>query len=38
MCVSACVCTDDLRCDSDWNGLSSEGALPKERLQDHFKL
>lgn len=35
--VSARVCTDDLLCDSDCNGLGSEGALPEEWLQDCCK-
>lgn len=38
VCVSAHVCTDDLLCDSDYNGLCSEGVLPKWWPQDHFKL
>lgn len=37
VCVNAYVCTDDLLCDSDCNGLSSEGALPEEWLQDRIK-
>lgn len=35
--VSARVCTDDLLCDSECNGLGSEGALPEEWLQDCCK-
>lgn len=38
VCVSACVCTGDLCCDSDLSGLSSPAMIREEWLQDCCKI